>query len=442
MIFIVVQHCHLFPRSLGEIIARYQIEELHLSLTEGLWRHINWGYPVVDAPPGAEMYAWFSKDSKDVDFQWKELSETLSGLFCSSLNFIDSSNSLKPELSFRPSGISYNEHTNSSFIRYATLPREIVCTENLTPWKKLLPCDSKKGLSTLLNSGRLHNTNYHSLGIHFRSVCGDDKCNSKVFELKQTMSLVYDPEIVGSRDWSVQKLFGQGLSSPCPLATSSHVYVDISSNISNPFILTPAYDELETSLRGGSHISLAVYNLSKVKSMFNIAAIHTTPNKVMAHIPPPLHISRYIAGYGQERGALISYVTNNHWKPIDIVFMENIPWFLPVYLKTLKIMNKGEQIFPKSKHYIPGKGKSRPYHLEFTVRLPPKSITTVSIDFDYVFLKWQEYPPDANHGFYVGSAVVSAMLPVAKNYTSSIYYRGSILTSLNESRTGEINFLF
>ncbi len=29
------------------------------------------------------------------------------------------------------------------FLRYATLPREIVCTENLTPWKKLLPCGSK-----------------------------------------------------------------------------------------------------------------------------------------------------------------------------------------------------------------------------------------------------------------------------------------------------------
>lgn len=33
--------------------------------------------------------------------------------------------------------------TDHRFLRYATLPREIVCTENLTPWKKLLPCGSK-----------------------------------------------------------------------------------------------------------------------------------------------------------------------------------------------------------------------------------------------------------------------------------------------------------
>jgi hypothetical protein len=33
--------------------------------------------------------------------------------------------------------------TDDYFLRYAVLPREVVCTENLTPWKKLLPCSSK-----------------------------------------------------------------------------------------------------------------------------------------------------------------------------------------------------------------------------------------------------------------------------------------------------------
>ena len=28
-------------------------------------------------------------------------------------------------------------------IRYGSLPREAVCTENLTPWIKLLPCQAK-----------------------------------------------------------------------------------------------------------------------------------------------------------------------------------------------------------------------------------------------------------------------------------------------------------
>lgn len=94
----------------------------------------------------------------------------LSGIFCASLNFIDSTNTVEPSASFKPLGLGNGMNiilrlylsvriflcltilyicnyfcavTDHRFLRYATLPREIVCTENLTPWKKLLPCGSK-----------------------------------------------------------------------------------------------------------------------------------------------------------------------------------------------------------------------------------------------------------------------------------------------------------
>lgn len=69
------------------------------------------------------------------------------------------------------------------------------------------------------------------------------------------------------------------------------------------------------------------------------------------------------------------------------------------------------------KRYIPGKARTRPYYLEVVLRLPARSTTEIYIEFDYVFLKWQEYPPDANHGFYIGAAVITALLPVGRNYT-------------------------
>lgn len=175
-----------------------------------------------------------------VDKSWKELSNVLSGIFCASLNFIDSTNTVTPTASFKPLGLANGEiapwpfpssscpnfcllslqlpppspgldpqspgcagpggrlpetmpslrcllpgrggvpiwlgplgwwywrvawraggghprahrrahprqtcvssGTDHSFLRYAVLPREVVCTENLTPWKKLLPCSSK-----------------------------------------------------------------------------------------------------------------------------------------------------------------------------------------------------------------------------------------------------------------------------------------------------------
>lgn len=75
-------------------------------------------------------------------------------------------------------------------------------------------------------------------------------------------------------------------------------------------------------------------------------------------------------------------------------------------------------IEPLVKMYIPGKARVRPYYLEVAFEVPERSVTTISIDFDYMFLKWQEYPPDANHGFYLGSAIVTALLPTARNYTA------------------------
>lgn len=80
------------------------------------------------------------------------------------------------------------------------------------------------------------------------------------------------------------------------------------------------------------------------------------------------------------------------------------------------------------KRYVPGKERHRPYYLELLVELPARSITDIVVQFDYVFLKWQEYPPDANHGFYIGSAVVTAWLPVARNYTG-LPQDGSLISS-------------
>lgn len=113
----------------------------------------------------------------------------------------------------------------------------------------------------------------------------------------------------------------------------------------------------------------------------------------------------------------MTQVHNTHWQPLDVVYMENIPWFLPVYLHTLSARSGGQELKPTLVNFVPGRERQRPYQLEVALRIPPRSVTTISISFDYIFLKWQEYPPDANHGFYVGAAVITASLPVAKNYT-------------------------
>ena len=66
MVLYLDSHFNLFPRSLSELLNSHGVLELHLSLTHGLWRHNEWGsYPTStpEAPPGAELWAWFSPNS-------------------------------------------------------------------------------------------------------------------------------------------------------------------------------------------------------------------------------------------------------------------------------------------------------------------------------------------------------------------------------------------
>lgn len=49
---------------------------------------------------------------------------------------------------------------------YGSLPREAVCTENLTPWLKLLPCQGRQGLTQLLDRPTLYGASFHSMQVH------------------------------------------------------------------------------------------------------------------------------------------------------------------------------------------------------------------------------------------------------------------------------------
>jgi len=52
------------------------------------------------------------------------------------MNFLHKSTSVEPYFVHRPLG----SITGLLHVRVGALPREFVCTENLTPWMKLLPC--------------------------------------------------------------------------------------------------------------------------------------------------------------------------------------------------------------------------------------------------------------------------------------------------------------
>lgn len=383
---------------------------------------------------GAELYVWFKNHLTEAEIQkqWKHLSGALSGLLCASINFVNEENTFSPIYSLRPQSSS-NKQLNSTFIRYATLPREIVCTENLTPWKKLLPCDPKEGFMSLLNAQPIYSTNYHSLGLHVRQLCLDDSCSSSILESKQTVNLVHDLQIFGGHDWSIRKLFGQGLNGACVLSSSSMIYLDVTNK---DFDMTPKPNNVILSKRGGTESLYAEFDIQKLSKnrLFNLAIVNKKDKIIPLSTPPPLFAKRFLMGTGKERGKIVNQITNSHWSSLNIVILENVPWFVPIYLHTLKLTIGNQVIQPTAVKYIPGEQRVRCYHLEVAIKIPARSTLELSIDFDYIFLKWQEYPPDAHHGHYIGPALISTMLPMALNYTS-IPIDGSLFAhSFNASR--------
>nr|XP_006639610.1 PREDICTED: GPI transamidase component PIG-T [Lepisosteus oculatus] len=412
-----VSHYRLFPKSLGQVISKFSVRELHISFTQGYWRTLQWGQPFLPAPPGAELWVWFQDSVSDVDRAWKELTNVLSGIFCASLNFIDSTNTVQPSASFKPLGIG--NVTEHRFLRYAVLPREIVCTENLTPWKKLLPCGSKTGIAMLLKSEKLFHTSFHSQAVHIRPVCQDGACRSTAWELRQTLSVVFDLHASGQgkREWSLFKMFSRTLTEPCPLASSSKVYVDVTDNTQGElFELNPASPSLTQAAVLGDRRNYTVYDLLNPESFGTHRSLNILlkwKSQDSGHfLRPLLHAERYVGGYGLQTGEIHTLVYNSHpFRAFPALLLETVPWYLRLYVHTLSVTSKGRENTPSYIHYQPSKDRQRPHLLEMLVQLPPNSVTKVTVQFERALLKWTEYTPDPNHGFYVGSSVLSALVP-------------------------------
>lgn len=122
--------------------------------------------------------------------KWITLTQSLSGLFCASLNFVDSTRTTRPVVSFEPTGD--HPKVNGLHLLHGTLPGEVVCTENLTPFLKLLPCKGKAGISTLFDGHKLFDAAWQSMSVDMRPICPSD--GDCIVQIEQTVDMVLDIE--------------------------------------------------------------------------------------------------------------------------------------------------------------------------------------------------------------------------------------------------------
>lgn len=178
----------------------------------GRWDSSAWGSQLIEpTSSGAEVQAVL-KDApnsqkcppspysrincSEIMKKWTRLTSTLSGMFCGSLNLIDERNTVIPKMTrFVRSTSNVLLHSGHPPIKFlGQLPREAVCTENLTPWSKLLPCGNAAGLAQLVNPLRVFDSTFHHFDVQVQYLCKDESCNEKRIDLKQNLVVVFDIE--------------------------------------------------------------------------------------------------------------------------------------------------------------------------------------------------------------------------------------------------------
>ncbi|KJK63575.1 Gpi16 subunit GPI transamidase component [Aspergillus parasiticus SU-1] len=402
-----------FPRALGQILQHAHTKELHLRFTTGRWDAESWGsrpwYGVKEGNTGVELWAWIdAADDQEAFAKWITLTQSLSGLFCASLNFIDSTRTTRPVASFSLAG----DHSASSNLHllHGTLPGEVVCTENLTPFLKLLPCKGKAGVASLLDGHKLFDASWQNNPIP-RPVPNDQlACDtSKPYHSDDTC---YPLEKTSEGGWSLSEIFGRTVSGVCPLGDSQSSEETICLRVPNERGVAVSEGAVETRKPDGF---TRCYTL-QASSAFDLVM---PEQEATTHVPldePVLRAERTIVGHGVERGGMrIIFDNPSDTDAVDFMYFETLPWFLRPYVHTLQATITGRdgirrqvptsQLI-KETFYRPAIDRERGTQLELALSVPAASTVTLTYDFEKAILRYTEYPPDANRGFNVAPAVI------------------------------------
>ncbi|EDN09941.1 GPI transamidase component GPI16 [Histoplasma capsulatum] len=445
------QNFRYFPRSLGQILQHASTKELHLRFTTGRWDAESWGERpwrgFKEGGTGVELWAWIDADTDESAYsKWITLTQSLSGLFCASLNFIDSTRTTRPVMTFEPMG---NHLSRPLHLLHGTLPGEVVCTENLTPFLKLLPCKGKAGISSLLDGHRLFDASWQSMSIDVRPTCPDDTDGCQV-EIEQTVDLVLDVERAkrprdnpiprpvpaeelvcdqskpynshdtcypvgksADQGWRLSEVFGRNIPGGCPLTEEEEN--------KRQHVCTKIPNDGDVLVTAGAIERKSPDGLSRCYSLlddfpFDLVLPSQSQSPEVPLEQPVLHAERTIIGRGQERGGMRSILANpSQTNAVEFIYFETLPWFMRPYVHTLqaKVRNLNGTVVPipaseiiKDVFYRPALDRKRGTQLELILSVPAASTVTLIYDFEKAILRYTEYPPDANRGFNVAPAVI------------------------------------
>ncbi|CAD6951463.1 unnamed protein product [Tilletia controversa] len=437
-------HFRLLPRSLIQIAQAANTREFKLSINAGSWQYSAWGEPTLDVlhstPPsassarssfwgkhgrqardgsegheeeqtkvlgddavgnGAELWASFLPPSASLlaggegpapqdhaRLSWRKLTSALAGLFCASLD-----TTLSPRVALQPSDAHLFSPPSPSakhdsketdvplLLLHAFAPSEFVCTENLTPFLKLLPCRSASaGLAQLLNPHALFSSAYHGLSVHVVRL--GSETDSERWRVQLRVQAVYTAAQARLRGRKTEELvlktlFNRNITQACPLATSSNVYVprppgrsearggdddDAAATADEDVLLldadhsenfeTPSWPQLSV-LEPNTQASYAYahsargrrsWRASQHSSSFSDIALSglALAYDLAAPVPsesPSLEVYRTHTSAHPTSGTFVLTLTNRHrTESVRAHYYDELPWWMKAWVHTLRVV--------------------------------------------------------------------------------------------------------
>ncbi|CAI5759347.1 unnamed protein product [Candida verbasci] len=453
-----INHYTYFPNTLGPIIENTNTRQLQLRFTQGWWDSKSWGKLPFNGKfsggTGVEVVAIIEAPNVEIaQNNWSKLTKILSGFFCASFNFIDDDITTYPRYLTKENHTNYlPEKGNKLYLLRAALPSEPVCTENLTPFLKLLPTKGKAGISSLLDGHKVFDSLWHGMSIDITTECNNDTCQlklhqtinqivdimrsirkkeeggipkptkgeklrcdtNKTFNVWQCFPLGDPTEI----EWSLETIYGRKIKGS-PFEDDSEiskVSIDYEPSSWNVQMFRETDTSTISNTISNEHYHVDEYLTEQVDYNFKFStdnSLNTLPIDT-----PPLYASRSLTGYSLDQGGLRVTFTNPLNTPVEFIYFESVPWFMRLYFHTLKLETKNEtgkfiienhSDYIKDRYYRPAVDRSRPSHMELYIEIPPNSSLSMSYEFDKSLLLYREYPPDANHGFDVEPAIITIL---------------------------------
>ncbi|CDZ97242.1 GPI transamidase complex, GPI16/PIG-T component, involved in glycosylphosphatidylinositol anchor biosynthesis [Phaffia rhodozyma] len=409
-------HSTLAPAFILSLLKKHEAQAFELVLTAGVWDHSRWGYPLSEAGgTGAELWAWMGVSAKS-DSRHEALTQSLSGLFCASLG-----QSLTNGFTTRPH-IPHLTSESGSIPYHTTSPPSGLCTENLTPFVKLLPSKGHSGISGLLKSHRVLAGNWHSMSVKASLMGGLSDVarfgpSIEHIEIRMGFEIVWD--LIGRnrgnelRDLSFQKIFHASLPSSFPPVSSSELILHLPSGVDDKDYTILPHGFQRVAEHGVDSVR---WDLKSADGTFDIEFRYNDASEFVfpsTYKPPPLSIERSVLGATQIEGAFRITIANNLDEQKEVFLLEEWPWWVGGWLgeRTITLDGVPKQDILRSISYTPSIPHDQPTTLVSHLILPPQTTIEINSPFIKQFLQYNEHLPDASRGFELCAAILFPSKP-------------------------------